>query len=216
MISILRANRIYFLLFFMMIAFCTVILMMYTKSELFFSVNSIVNPNDQFFKYLTHIGDGLFFCLIIVILAFIKFRYAIIGLLCYAIPSLFTQFLKKNIFHELRPKAFYEGLQNLTLVNGVEVHSLNSFPSGHTTSVFAMFAFLAIITPNKNYGFLYFILALFVGFSRIYLSQHFLFDVYMGSIIGTLGTLFIFYFVERYDWFGKGIFQGRVGKVKEI
>jgi membrane-associated phospholipid phosphatase len=47
-------------------------------------------------------------------------------------------------------------------------------------------------------GFL--LLALLIGYSRIYLSQHFLEDVYGGSIVGTVTTFFIFWLAMKKNW----------------
>lgn len=209
MFQILKHNRIYFTLFFLLILSIAILLSLYSKQQLFFMINDSVNTKDLFFKYITHLGDGLFFSLVIIVLAFFKFRYSVLGILCYAIPSLFTQFLKKNIFHEYRPKAFFEGIQTLQLVEGVKVHSFNSFPSGHATSVFAMFTLLAIISTNKKVSYLFFALAFLTSFSRVYLSQHFVLDVYAGAIIGTVLTVLIIYFCDKINWFKKDIFDRR-------
>jgi membrane-associated phospholipid phosphatase len=46
------------------------------------------------------------------------------------------------------------------------------------------------------------VLACLTAFSRVYLSQHFIMDIYAGSIIGTLtaiGFYYLFYSRER-EW----------------
>jgi membrane-associated phospholipid phosphatase len=55
---------------------------------------------------------------------------------------------------------------------------------------------------NRFYKVLLLILALLTGYSRIYLSQHFLEDVYAGSIIGVSTTFLVYYFVHKkeHDW----------------
>lgn len=63
-----------------------------------------------------------------------------------------------------------------------------SFPSGHTFSSFA--AATAIALGNKKLGILSFILAAFIGFSRLYLYVHFPTDVLGGMFFGILlGTI---------------------------
>jgi membrane-associated phospholipid phosphatase len=52
----------------------------------------------------------------------------------------------------------------------------------------------------KKIAALFFFCALAVGYSRIYLSQHFLLDVFFGSLIGTIGTLIVFSEAVRFKW----------------
>src|SRR5690606_35369696 len=107
-----------------------------------------------------------------------------------------TQLLK-NMFKEPRPKIFFENTDLVTYVQDFTLNSWNSFPSGHTTSGIAIFLFLALITKNKKIGALYMIAAIFVALSRVYLVQHFFIDVYFGSLVGTLFTLWIFNLYEN-------------------
>ena len=74
------------------------------------------------------------------------------------------------------------------LVKGIEMlHSL-SFPSGHTTSAFSGALVLTYVTPKKYWGVLYLLLAIAIGYSRMYLSEHFFEDVVGGSVIGVFVT----------------------------
>ena len=150
--------------------------------------NSIVgNPFlDLFFKYSTHIGDGLFLILIAITLFFFNFKNGIFLLVSYALAGGFTQFLKKVFFNfEMRP-FFHHTFNGLPLkvVEGVKMYSQNSFPSGHSTSAFCLFFCLCIISPKVWQKILFFGLAIVIGFSRVYLSQHFFEDIYVGSVIG--------------------------------
>ena len=45
--------------------------------------------------------------------------------------------------------------------------------------------------------FVFFLIALLVGYSRVYLSQHFFEDVYVGSIIGVSVTLVVYYLLSK-------------------
>jgi len=85
-------------------------------------------------------------------------------------------------------------------VPGVKNWLYDSFPSGHTTVAFAFFFALALCTRHRKMSALYFVCALVLGYSRIYLSQHFLKDVFFGSVIGTVGTLVIFAEAVRFKW----------------
>ena len=86
-------------------------------------------------------------------------------------------------------------MNTLNLVPGFENYLYNSLPSGHSTSAFTTFLCLALIIENKAMKFGLFMMALTVGFSRVYLSQHFLNDVYAGSLIGVITSFLIYQFI---------------------
>jgi undecaprenyl-diphosphatase len=59
---------------------------------------------------------------------------------------------------------------------------MDSFPSGHTITTFALAVVLAKGYPSWKipiYG-----LACLIGFSRIYLDSHFASDVFAGAVLG--------------------------------
>ena len=69
----------------------------------------------------------------------------------------------------------------------------SSFPSGHSTTVFALATMLALFEKNKKWNILYLLGALGVGYSRIYLGQHFLGDVLVGSGLGMLVAVLVYW-----------------------
>jgi membrane-associated phospholipid phosphatase len=192
-------NRVFVLAYLSLLITALVLKLIYSKEELFLIVN--LNHNtiaDQFFKLMTHVGDGFMFVAIVLILLIVEYRKSILALFIYLISSQVAQFLKRVIFEDVpRPKKYFEGLQELHFVDGVQVHNMMSFPSGHTTSAFALAAFLTITSKNKNLGFLYLILAVIIGYSRMYLAQHFYEDVIMGSVIGVLSAFITCYFLQQ-------------------
>ena len=120
--------------------------------------------------------------------------------------------LKKLVLDNIyRPSKYFELYETYQLhfVDGVKLHSLQSFPSGHTGTSFNVFLTLAIITKNKFLKLTYFILAVLVAYSRIYLSQHFMIDIVVGSIIAVILTLFIFNWFNNIDkmWLDKSIIR---------
>jgi membrane-associated phospholipid phosphatase len=74
-----------------------------------------------------------------------------------------------------------------------------SFPSGHTTGAFCLFCFLAILLPPryKPLGLVCFLVALAVGWSRMYLAAHFFLDVYVGSILATVFVVCVVALMNR-------------------
>lgn len=181
-------------------------LLQYDKCLIHATVNKMVGnpPIDTFFKYITHLGDGVIAVLICVIVLLLNAKKGIYILLTYVISGLTTNILKTYIFDVNRPHfvyGFYGYLMpqyNIKYVEGVDMHGLNSFPSGHSTTAFAIFISLAIITENKFLKLFFFLLAFLGAFSRMYLSQHWLVDITVGSLIGT-GAAIIFYFILMAD-----------------
>ena len=116
------------------------------------------------------------------------------------LSTVVIQTLKRAIFYDVaRPFIYFRDIYELHLINGVEMHHANSFPSGHSSSAFVIFFMLALITKNNSLKFIYFIIASLIAYSRVYLSQHFLIDIYFGSIISSTITLIIFYFGMKWQ-----------------
>lgn len=170
----------------------------YSKSDIHLTINKWnVEFLDWFFYYFTHLGDGIFAACIVLALCFVKYRYAIFLASSAIIAGLTTQLLKHTIFSDaVRPKKFFEGAAEvLQFIPGVDNHLHNSFPSGHATTAFATFFCLSLIVKNDGLKFSFFTLALVIAFSRVYLSQHFLTDIYAGSLIGVTISLLIYQYV---------------------
>lgn len=180
-----------------------------TKVDLHLTFNNFHTPFfDSLFYYITYLGDGFMVLLTVIILLTIKYKYALITAIASLISAGITQTLKHTIYDDVvRPKKFFEGVQELYLVPGVDNHLYNSFPSGHSTSAFALFFSLALITKSHSLKTLLFIVAILTAYSRIYLSQHFFEDVYAGSLIGLITTIIVFYFIQKNHkpWMEKAI-----------
>ena len=143
---------------------------------------------DVFFKYFTHLGDGVFCISVGILMLFWSRAKGLLILLSYAVSGILAQLIKNFGFpKEPRPAEYFAKMMNsLHTVSGVELSHWNSFPSGHTTSAFAFFALIAVWVKHPVLKFLCLLGAATVAFSRMYLLQHFLVDVYVGSLLGTL------------------------------
>ena len=76
-------------------------------------------------------------------------------------------------------------------------HGNHSFPSGHTAEIIGSAATLAARKKRLFFSLgMGFLIAL-VGFSRIYLSMHHLWDIAAGMVIGTLVSLLIHHICTR-------------------
>ena len=171
---------------------------------------------DIFFENITYLGDFITVITVTFLLCLYKYRFALLVAVSNIISAIITQSLKHTFFDAVvRPKKFFEGMDTLNLVPGFENYLYNSFPSGHSTSAFTTFFCLAMIVENKLAKFLMFMIALMIGFSRVYLSQHFLNDVYAGSLIGVTTALIIYriiFFSDKFvniKWMEKSIISIR-------
>ncbi|MGB3948574.1 MAG: phosphatase PAP2 family protein [Bacteroidia bacterium] len=187
------------------------VLVFNTKIDLHLTLNNFHTPFfDSLFYYFTYLGDGFMALITVIILLTIKYRYALITAIASLISAGITQTLKHTIYDDVvRPKKFFEGVQELYLVPGVDNHLYNSFPSGHATSAFALFFSLALITKSHSLKILLFIVAILTAYSRIYLSQHFFEDVYAGSLIGLTTTIVVYYIIKinHKHWMENSVLQ---------
>lgn len=173
-----------------------IMLFLKSKAESFLLLNTYHNEIlDAFFYRYTFLGDGLFAVLLSVVLFFfVKTQRLSIKLLVSFIVSGLLAQLFKNLFQHPRPSAFFTPEQYPYFFNGVSINNYVSFPSGHTTTAFAITFILASYTKNKMLQILLLILAILAGYSRIYLAQHFLEDVLAGAILGSsISAICLFY-----------------------
>ena len=167
--------------------------MIFPKGELELLINQYHLPGlDIFFRYITHLGNGIVLAIFLIFLLFHNYYFAIVTTFSILLQSIFISIFKRWIFNGLdRPLAFFPEGIDLNFVEGVEIHTSNTFPSGHTATGFALFALLFIAINNRGtiVSTLLFYFAFLVGFSRIYLLQHFVIDVYFGALFGILSVV---------------------------
>lgn len=184
----------------------------YPKMELHLLLNSChTELQDVFFKYYTILAEWPLYVLALLPLFWKKKEITIFFALCELSGGAILQILKHTLSFE-RPICAFENCQNvvLPLVQGVDMHYGNSFPSGHASTFFVFCTCCAIILayrykkhePHSRKAWLLFnlsllallILAALGAYSRVYLSQHWLSDVCVGSIIGFITPCLMFYF----------------------
>ncbi|WP_343688876.1 phosphatase PAP2 family protein [Chitinophaga sp.] len=173
-------------------------LFFFTHEELFLAINSFHAPwADVVMSGLTYVGDGITFAImLVVILALRKYRLFFNAGCILLLVTILVQ-TAKHYFNAPRPIRYFENPAIIHTVKWVTVHGGCSFPSGHTTTAFAMFCFLSLITRNKMMGLVFVMLAFAAAWSRIYLAQHFFVDVYVGSIIGTCSSVLLYIVFDK-------------------
>ena len=200
--SHLRSSRLYFLATGILLLASAALMQASGKVGSFHFLNSYhTYLLDNFFKYYTHIGDGLFalFLIAVVFFYFKKKQQGFALLYSFLISGLIAQVLKR-LFVSPRPASFFEPGQYLYFIEGVNLAKHASFPSGHTATAFALATVLAMTVKNRNTHLPILLLAALAGYSRIYLAQHFLTDVLAGAVIGVLSGILSVYMSEKIKW----------------
>lgn len=199
----LRDNQVFFIPYLILLLSSSVFLLSHSKGEIHLFINQYHTAFfDVLFALLTYLGDGWFIILPAVILLFISLRHSVFLITAYFSSGLITQILKRLFFNDMsRPSKLLEDA-DLYLIEGVDMLSGRSFPSGHATSAFALFLCLALITGNRKLKILFLVLAAATAFSRVYLSQHFLIDITFGSFIGCTGAMafYLLYYRDNRKW----------------
>lgn len=185
-------NKIYFIALSIFWLCGIFILLLTSHGDEIYYINSLHSRGlDTFFKYATYLGDGAVQAILLIPLLIFRFRIYLVFLVTHILSGGFSQLLKV-IFVEPRPRDYFSNFAYFHQIVGEKLYSNFSFPSGHTTSIFALTVILAIITPNKGLKLLFFFLALTVAISRVYLLQHFFIDIYFGSLIGTIFGILVY------------------------
>ena len=197
--EILAGNRLFFGLWLLFFTIGLFFLLTLGKAASFVDLNAYHRSTlDTVFIWVTFLGNGVFSIVVFVIfLLQRRWSHASQVIVAFLLSALLAQILK-NLFSMPRPKQFFAPGQYHYFIDGVTGIGFASFPSGHTTSIFALATLLAIFTKNRRAKIAFLLCGVAVGYSRIYLGQHFLGDVLMGSCIGTLTAVLVHWlFVER-------------------
>lgn len=155
---------------------------------------------DSFFKYWTYAGDGVVIPVLIILIGVLSIKKYGLSILIAGLSTLIlvgglSQIFKRVLYADaLRPYKLI-GHDQLYYIPGLKVHSFHSFPSGHTTAGFAFFAIISCVYFSKNrlMQVILALLAALVGYSRMYLSQHFLEDVVAGASLGLFCFIVVFF-----------------------
>ncbi len=188
-------NKTYFAGLFLLLIAGVIFLLINGKAAAFVSMNAyhpfVLNV---FFINYTFMGDGIFaLCLIAALFFYYKKKQPGIALLySFLISGLIVQLIK-NFVDAPRPKLFFEAGQYLHFIDGVSLANNASFPSGHTATAFAIATVIVVMMKDKIWQLSILLAAVLVGYSRIYLAQHFLLDVMTGAFIGSTSGILAVY-----------------------
>ncbi|HVW13973.1 MAG TPA: phosphatase PAP2 family protein [Mucilaginibacter sp.] len=206
--TVLRKIRWIVVPYLLVLIICLVIKLAFTKSEIYFAVNGLYSPAADFLApYVTDLGNGWTAVVIAAILLLFSYRKALIVASSFVITSLLGAQLVKYIFDAPRPRLYFKDqIKHLRFVKGVEILSYHSFPSGHTITAFMLAIIFTYWSRNKAWGPVFLLIAILVGYSRMYLSEHFFEDVIGGSVISfVMTTVWLWWldsrkFIQRPGW----------------
>ena len=204
---------VYGIAYFMLLMLVLGLQYVYPKLELHLLLNSYhTRLQDVFFTYYSMLAEGPLYVLALLPIFWKQVKLTLFYALCELSGGAVLQILK-HLISMPRPQSAFENCPDMVLpvVEGVNLHSSNSFPSGHASTFFVFCTCLAIYLVYRHqlsdvqntrktsimFDFsllLLLSLATLGAYSRVYLSQHFLFDVCMGSIIGFITPCLMFYF----------------------
>lgn len=140
------------------------------------------------FKVITYLGNyGIVWILLaVVLLCFKKHRKAGLAVGAALLLGLILgEGILKNVIQRPRPFYLWPELQLL-----IPQPSGFSCPSGHTTSSFA--AATSLFLYRKRWGAVALVLAVLIGFSRMYFTVHYLTDVLFGIVLGIACALVVY------------------------
>ena len=220
--QLIRNNAVFIALSLILLGVLGLALLYIPKGELHLLLNEYHTPaRDIFYRYYTHVAEWFPYVICVALLLFSRIGDGVFASAAMLLSALFTQVVK-HIVVAPRPLTWFgEHMPDvqLPLVEGVDVHAIYSFPSGHTTSFFALAFVLSIVATKKLSRFsltlsstlqaILVVLAALGGYSRIYLCQHFALDVFAGALVGTLITLLCYAVLHRYEgqnWYNYRIF----------
>ena len=175
----------------------------FDKGDILLFVNGQRTPFlDSVFIKASSLGNAVTVAFVVILVLRFKLKWLAIFLLAFVFQILLVLLFKKGFYSgELRPYLYFyrSGLGNLIhLVEGVKIRYINSFPSGHTATIFFLVSFFALLSRNRSASWILLTLGLVVGLSRIYLVQHFFVDVYFGILFGTLSSILAYLIIRRF------------------
>lgn len=159
------------------------------NESLFLWINTHLTPTlGPAAFYFSLLGEAWGMTLLLASSLRLPFRYTLMVGLTWLLGACYSWLFKLWLLRGLpRPmKVFTEAGIKLNTVEGVKVHHLNSFPSGHTLTAYSV-AFMAVVVFPKlpDWARLSLVVgAAACGFSRLLLAQHWPADVVGGACLG--------------------------------
>jgi undecaprenyl-diphosphatase len=170
----------------------------YTNS--FLGLNSINNSLlDIPMLVLTMFADAGFIATVLIFLLIKKQPYQLIlFLIAIIVSGIIAQLFKNFVFNNWDRPSYLLKDQVHTVGNYILNH--RSFPSGHSTTIAAIFTMLAYFRRQYKYEILiYAVLCPTIAYTRIYLGVHFLGDVVAGITLGFICSVLLIWLIKPFQ-----------------
>lgn len=193
----IRNNRLVLAIYLLLAIVTLFFIFTVEKNNIHLYLNQYVGNrfiNALFFN-ATYLGDGTLAPFLVLAVTVVNMRAGLTTTCALLLASLVSTILKYQFFDDAhRPYYIFQYFDrhDLNLVEGVEMHIHNSFPSGHATQIFAIFMSTMFVARRQTFKILFLGVSVLAAFSRVYLSQHWLVDILAGSLIGLFCSL-VFY-----------------------
>ncbi|MFZ4740136.1 MAG: phosphatase PAP2 family protein [Bacteroidales bacterium] len=148
---------------------------------------------------LTMLGDAGFMAVVLIFLLIKKQPFQLMLLLIAIIISgILAQLLKHNLFSEWHRPPYLFKEQVHMVANYLLYHY--SFPSGHSTTVAAVFTLLAIFRKEHKAELLFYaVICPLIAYTRVYLGVHFLGDAVAGILLGFICSMIIICLIKPFE-----------------
>ncbi len=167
---------------------------------------------DVFFDFVSNPGIVFFVLLAIVIVAVAVFKgkRARIAMMLVVLSVATTDLVSARVFKPLvlrkRPSNVDYLVEGGRYIKGY--NKSNGYPSSHATNIFGVALIMSLFF--KQYRVLWFAIAVIVGYSRIYLGEHFPLDVIGGATLGIFISSMIYSLANLFFYFKKDSKQSKV------
>jgi len=197
--QLLKSNTYYFATIFAFTILGGILLLLIPRDAISLWINQNYHRYlDRSFLFFNGIGGVSFSIITIFFFLILKdWKWALKAAACFIGVMLVTQLFKHLLFPgTLRPTLYFqEGV--LRLIEEVIQLETESFPSGHTSAAFSLATFFALFKSGKSWNFVFAFFALIVAYGRVYMSQHFVTDIYVGMLIGVAVTTLIYRYYPK-------------------
>lgn len=118
-----------------------------------------------------------------------RFRYLTLGVLGIFLSRVVITELIRWIWYRPRPFLTHQVTQL------AEHSSSASFPSGHTTFVFALA--MVVFLFDKRLGIIFFVSSFLIGLSRVFVGIHYPLDILIGILIGISSSWLVYRYLKQ-------------------
>lgn len=171
-------------------------------------LNKLVPHNfffNYFFSFFSLKGSFIFIWLVVILIILVleerkspgiskrDRKFIILFSISFLLTFLLTDVILKNIFFRPRPFPLLPTPYNLQpFVCPTDF----SFPSAHASTAFAAATIMAFFDKKRRW--FYFLIAILISYSRIYLGCHYFLDVIFGALLGYLISKLILHLTPNF------------------